>query len=143
MVARSVAQIRDNAAVLDGEIVAVDEHSRPSFQALHHQAAHTVVFHAFDVLHLNGRDLTRLRLEERRRALAKVVNGTRILLSEPLPGTPAQIEAAVRELQLEGVIAKRRDSRGVICGNGREMDSSDIHGLTPVSVAVLAVLRTP
>jgi bifunctional non-homologous end joining protein LigD len=110
-VARAVAQIRDNAAVLDGEIVAIDEHGRPSFQALHHQAAHTVVFYAFDVLHLNGRDLTRQPLEERRLALAKVVNGTRILLSEPLPGTPAQIEAAVRELQLEGVVAKRRDSR--------------------------------
>jgi bifunctional non-homologous end joining protein LigD len=32
-------------------------------------------------------------------------------LSEPLPGTPAQIEAAVRALGLEGVVAKRRDSR--------------------------------
>ena len=110
-VARAVAQIRDNAALLDGEIVAIDEHGRPSFQALHHQAAHAVVFYAFDVLHLNGRDLTRLPLDERRLALAKVVNGTRMLLSEPLPGTPVQIEAAVRELQLEGVVAKRRDSR--------------------------------
>jgi bifunctional non-homologous end joining protein LigD len=63
------------------------------------------------VLHRNGRDLTRLPQEERRHALAKVVNGTRILLSEPLPGTPAQIEAAVRELQLEGVVTKRRNSR--------------------------------
>ena len=110
-VARAVAQIRDTSALLDGQIVAIDEHGRPSFQALHHQAAHTVVFYAFDVLHLNGHDLTRFPLEERRLALAKVVNGTRILLSEPLPGTPAQIEAAVCELQLEGVVAKRPDSR--------------------------------
>jgi bifunctional non-homologous end joining protein LigD len=68
-----VAQLRDNAAVLDGEIVAIDERGRPSFQALPHQAAHTITFYAFDVLHLNGRDLTRFPLEERRLALAKVV----------------------------------------------------------------------
>ncbi len=44
--------------LLDGEIVAVDEEGRPSFQALHHQAAHTLVYYAFDVLHVDGRDLT-------------------------------------------------------------------------------------
>ena len=38
-VTRAVAQIRDNAAVLDGEIVAIDEHGRPSFQALHSRRA--------------------------------------------------------------------------------------------------------
>jgi bifunctional non-homologous end joining protein LigD len=40
-----------------------------------------------------------------------VLNGSRLLRSEPLPGTPAQIERAVRELHLEGVVAKRRNSR--------------------------------
>jgi bifunctional non-homologous end joining protein LigD len=107
-VARAVAQFRDNAAVLDGEIVTIDEHDRPSFQALHHQAAHTIVFYAFDLLRLNGNDLTRLPLEQRRAALAQAVKGTRILRSEPLPGTRAQIEFAVREFGLEGVVAETR-----------------------------------
>ena len=40
-----------------------------------------------------------------------MLNGSRLLRSEPLPGTPAQIEKAVRELHLEGVVAKRRNSR--------------------------------
>jgi hypothetical protein len=35
-----------------------DEGGRPSFQALHHQSAHTIVYYAFDLLHLDGRDLT-------------------------------------------------------------------------------------
>jgi bifunctional non-homologous end joining protein LigD len=97
--------------LLDGEIVAVDEEGRPSFQALHHQAAHTLVYYVFDVLHLDGRDLTAIPLDERRDLLAGVLKGSRLLRSESLPGTPAQIEKAVRELHLEGVVAKRWNSR--------------------------------
>jgi bifunctional non-homologous end joining protein LigD len=69
------------------------------------------VYYVFDLLHLNGRDLMRLPLEERRIALEDVITGTRVMRSEPLPGTPMQIEAAVRKLKLEGVVAKRRDSQ--------------------------------
>src|SRR5207253_7256727 len=39
------------------------------------------------------------------------VSGSRVLLSEPLPGTPAEIAALVRRYGLEGVVAKRLDSR--------------------------------
>jgi bifunctional non-homologous end joining protein LigD len=97
--------------LLDGEAVALDDRGHPSFQALHRGSAEAIVFYAFDVLHLNGRDLTRLPLEERRAALALVAEGTLIRRSDPLPGTPAQIAEAVRDLRLEGVVAKRRDSR--------------------------------
>jgi bifunctional non-homologous end joining protein LigD len=40
-VARAVARLRAETALLDGEVVAVDEDGHPSFQALHHQSAHT------------------------------------------------------------------------------------------------------
>jgi bifunctional non-homologous end joining protein LigD len=106
-VAATIATIDAPAAMLDGEIVAIDAEGRPSFQALHHQAAHATVFYAFDLLHLNGRDLTRAPLDERRTALARLLEHTRVLRSEPLPGSPAAIEKAVRGLQLEGVVAKR------------------------------------
>lgn len=110
-VATAVAQLEGDVVLLDGEIVAVDGDGRPSFQALHHGAAHAIVYYAFDLLHLNGKDLMRVPLQERRAALADVVQGTPpVLRSDPLPGTPAQIEQAVRELRLEGVIAKRRRS---------------------------------
>jgi bifunctional non-homologous end joining protein LigD len=110
-VAREVARLQTESVILDGEVVAIDDQGRPSFQALHHQSAHTLVYYAFDVLHLDGRDLTAAPLDERRELLARVLNGSRLLRSEPLPGTPAQIEKAVRELHLEGIVAKRRNSR--------------------------------
>ncbi len=50
-VAREVSRLRTEAVRIDGEVVAVDEEGRPSFQALHHLAAHTVVYYAFDLLH--------------------------------------------------------------------------------------------
>jgi len=112
-IARAAQAIDARAAIVDGEIVVLDHDGRPSFQALHHWATAglAIVYYAFDLLHLNGRDLTRVPLEERRAELHRVVGGSGLLLSEPLPGTAAQIEAAVRELQLEGVVAKRRGSR--------------------------------
>jgi bifunctional non-homologous end joining protein LigD len=110
-IAREVSRLRPDSVLLDGEVVAVDEEGRPSFQVLHHQAAHSVVYYAFDVLHLDGRDLTVAPLDERREVLARVLKGSRLLRSDPLPGTAKQIEKAVRELQLEGVAAKRRESR--------------------------------
>jgi bifunctional non-homologous end joining protein LigD len=110
-VAREVARLKLDSVLLDGEVVAIDEEGRPSFQALHHQAAHTVVYYAFDVLQIDERDLTTTSLDERRQVLAQVLRGSRLLRSEPLPGTPAEIEKAVRDLRLEGIVAKRRNSR--------------------------------
>jgi ATP-dependent DNA ligase len=112
-VADAAAGLAPKAALIDGEIVALDPAGRPSFQALHHlsTSGFSLVYYAFDLLHLDGRDLMRAPLEERRAALRDAVAGSGVLLSEPLPGTPRQIEAAVRHLQLEGVVAKRRRSR--------------------------------
>ena len=107
-------QLKAASVVLDGEIVAVDHQGRPSFQALQHRGAHpghAVVFYAFDVLHFNGADLTGLPLDKRRAYLPGIVEGSGVLVSEELPGTAPQVIAAVQQLGLEGVIAKRRDSR--------------------------------
>ena len=111
-VADAALRIRAKSAVLDGEIVALDAEGRPSFQALHHWSLDglSLVYYAFDLLHLNGRDLVRLPLDERRAALREIVEGSGVLLSEPLPGSPVQIAAAVRGMGLEGVVAKRRRS---------------------------------
>lgn len=107
-------KLRADAAVLDGEVVALDASGKPSFQALQHRSAHrhhAIVFYAFDLLHLNGEDLTRLPLQERRSRLPDVVKGTGILVSEHLSGTAKQVIDAVARIGLEGVIAKRKDSR--------------------------------
>ena len=111
-VAQAVSRLSAKSVLLDGEIVALDASGRPSFQALHHANLEglSIVYYAFDVLHLNGRDLTRAPLDDRRAVLRDVIGDSGVLLSDALPGTPAQIAAAVRRLQLEGVVAKRRRS---------------------------------
>ena len=111
-VVQAVARLRAKTALIDGEIVALDADGRPSFQALHHSTFDglSIVYYAFDLLHLNGRDLTRAPLDERRKALRTIVAGSGVLLSDALPGTPPQIADAVRRLGLEGVVAKRRRS---------------------------------
>ena len=101
-------------ATVDGELVAVDESGRPSFQALQHRSAHpkhAIVFYGFDLLHLDGRDLTAEPLETRREQLAGVLEGSGILMSADLRGTAPQVIAAVQSLGLEGVVAKRKSSR--------------------------------
>src|SRR3954463_13271073 len=88
-----------HSLVLDGEVVALDTSGRPSFQALQHRSAHpqhTIVYYAFDVLHLNGADLTSLPLAARREKLATLVRGSGILLSEGLDGTAENVIAAVK-----------------------------------------------
>jgi DNA ligase D-like protein (predicted ligase) len=101
-------------ATLDGEIVAVDAGGRPSFQALQHRSSHpghSIVFYAFDLLHLDGRDLIGTTLTERRRHLPEIVGDSGVLMSSELPGKAREVVAAVRSLGLEGVVAKRKDSR--------------------------------
>jgi len=112
-IAAAGSRLSAGQAVVDGEIVALDAQGSPSFQALQHRgshSAHQIVFYAFDLLHLDGKDLTGEPLLKRRARLARVLDGSGRLASEELPGTAAAIVEAVRGLGLEGVIAKRKDS---------------------------------
>lgn len=113
-VAAAAAGLPADRAAIDGEVVAVDTTGRPSFQALQNRGSfprHSIAFYAFDLVHLDGRDLTPLPLEERKRRLADVVRGSALQLSPFLPGTAHDVIEAVRRLKLEGVIAKRKASR--------------------------------
>ena len=106
-------RLHAQSAVVDGEIVAVDAAGRPSFQALQHRSAHpgySIVFYAFDLLHLDGENLEAKPLRERRARLPGVIADSGLLLSDSLEGTAAQVTEAVRSLGLEGVIAKRWNS---------------------------------
>ena len=112
-VAAAGQRLKAVQAVVDGEIVALDAQGSPSFQALQHRGAHPghqIVFYAFDLLHLDGKDLTDQPLMKRRTRLATVLDGSGLLPSQELPGTVAAIVEAVRGLGLEGVVAKRKDS---------------------------------
>jgi bifunctional non-homologous end joining protein LigD len=112
-VAEAALGVNAKSAVIDGEVVAVDARGRPSFQALQHRgshAQHRIVFYSFDLLHLDGADLTDEPLVERRARLPDLLEGSGLLLSQELPGTAAAIAEAARGLGLEGVVAKRRTS---------------------------------
>ena len=113
-IAKAGERLDADLLVLDGEIVALAEDGRPSFQALQHRsshAPHTIVYYAFDVLQLEGRDLTTKVLTERRAWLPKVVgSNATIRLSQDLPGAAADVVQAVRGIGGEGVIAKRKAS---------------------------------
>ncbi len=107
-------KLQAKSVVLDGEVVALGASGRPSFQALQHRSAHlnhVIVYYVFDLLHLDGHDFTSRPLVERQAKLGRVVRGSGLLLSETLEGTPHDVVAAVRSLGLEGIIAKRNDSR--------------------------------
>ena len=111
-IAASAGNVTPQIMMLDGEIVALDRHGRPSFQALQHRTAKrsAVVFYAFDLLYFGGEDLCDTPLANRRRAMERLKFEFPILRSAPLPGSPEQIEQAVRDAGLEGVVAKRVDS---------------------------------
>ena len=110
---RALANLPDET-ILDGEIVALDEKGRPSFNVLQNYRAGTPLqFYAFDVLTLAGTSLQHRPLEERRKVLrAKVMPRMpeSVLFSETLEATASEVAEAVRAQGLEGVIAKRRDS---------------------------------
>ncbi|HEX7290623.1 MAG TPA: DNA ligase D [Conexibacter sp.] len=113
------------SAILDGEIVAFDEHGRPSFQALQprihlrgeaavrRRAAETPVTYAiFDLLWLDGHSLMDLPYTERRRRLAELrLDGDHWRVPAHHEGRGSALLAAVAEQGLEGVVAKRLDSR--------------------------------
>ena len=109
----AVLRLSANHAMIDGEIVAFDEDGRPSFQQLQHRTAKgtAIRLFAFDLLHLDGKDLGGEPLEHRRRQLEKLLRKSDVEFSQELPGTADQVIHAVAEVGLEGVVAKRRDSR--------------------------------
>lgn len=111
--------------VLDGEVIALDERGVPSFSALQHRMhiadARTAAIRAseqpisyavFDLLAYDGNDAIELAYLDRRRLLRQVVDdtGTWHVPSHHLGGG-ADLLAAVDAQGLEGVIAKRLDSR--------------------------------
>ncbi len=115
-IADGIRSLPVQTAILDGEIVALDEKGRPSFQLL--QALESgderpaIAFYAFDLLHLNGSDLTMHPLQERRalleNALRKPVDSIRY--SAPIRGNPKRLLQEVKNLGLEGIIGKLQDS---------------------------------
>lgn len=110
-------------ALLDGELVALDEQGRPSFtrlqQRMHVQdpaeaarraAEVAVTFVVFDLLHLEGHALLDRPWHERRRLLDQVVDAGPSWRTSPVHDDGPALLAAAREQGLEGTVAKQVDS---------------------------------
>ncbi len=115
-VAEAAAVLPVKEALLDGEIVALDRAGVSSFQALQQadqlEAGRSLVYVAFDLLFLDGRDVRPLPLVERKTLLARLLKRRRgrLRYSEHFD-TPGQrvFDRACR-LGLEGIIAKQRSA---------------------------------
>ena len=115
-IAAVVASLPCRDAVVDGEIVALDPEGRSSFQLLQNSQDATadapICLYAFDLLHLDGEDLRKLDTVTRKARLAALVarapRDDRLRLSTGLEGAPARILDAVKQLGLEGIVAKSR-----------------------------------
>jgi bifunctional non-homologous end joining protein LigD len=108
-VAEAVAGLGHDA-VIDGEIVALDESGHPQFQFLQDHARTPrgrLVYVVFDLLHLDGRDLRELPLLRRKEYLARLVRGVPgLLLSEHVAERGIDFFRVTADRGLEGVIAK-------------------------------------
>jgi len=99
--------------VLDGEVCALDEEGRPSFSLMQQGKAGTpIVYYVFDLLEVEGEPLVDLPLVDRRARLADLLDrrNRTILYSDPFDDGEALYQAVVAQ-RLEGVIAKKKDSR--------------------------------
>jgi len=101
-------------AVVDGEIVVLDEQGQSNFSHLQEwrsEADGQLYYYLFDILWLDGRDLTQLPLTERRDILRSVMPDNDILrMSDNFEATGTEFFAAAKKMGLEGIIAKRADS---------------------------------
>jgi bifunctional non-homologous end joining protein LigD len=113
------------SAILDGEIVALDEQGRPSFSLMQQRtgfqpgkrrlpgrAGVPVIYYAFDLLYLDGYDLRRVALEQRKQLLQeRIKGGVVVQFSDHYSEKGLDLFEAARQRGLEGIVAKKRSGR--------------------------------
>jgi bifunctional non-homologous end joining protein LigD len=117
--------IRAHNAVMDGEIVALDENGLPSFSLMQQRTGFRpatpkrgakrpglhIIYYAFDLLYLEGYSLLRVDLEKRKELLREIIADNQLIFySDHHIGEGVELYQAARERGLEGIVAKRRES---------------------------------
>lgn len=101
-------------AVIDGEIVVLNEQGEPDFQKLQHYDANRhlpLQFCAFDLLELNGKKLYEIPLLQRKAKLQKLLSGNAsIKYSDHIDTDGESFFKAISDRNMEGIMAKRKDS---------------------------------
>ncbi|HXN56975.1 MAG TPA: DNA ligase D [Candidatus Angelobacter sp.] len=100
-------------AVLDGEVVVLDEEGRPSFQLLQNRSREPrpMQYVVYDLVYFDGQRLLKVPLEDRKRLLRDIVrDGGVVKYSDHVLGQGKAFFKAAQEKRLEGIVAKLRDS---------------------------------
>ena len=123
--AAALRELSADSVVLDGEIVALDDEGHSHFELIqpriHLSRARDIAeadrsipvyFYAFDVLYLNGFELMRFPLEERKSVLRKLIpdNDGWVRYNDHIEGRGLDFFEAVSKRKLEGIVAKHRKS---------------------------------
>ena len=115
--------IKAQDAVLDGEVVALDEQGRASFSLMQQRTGIRkggrrvgarrelqIVYYIFDLLYVDGYDLRQVALEQRKQVLAQMIAPSELVrYSDHFPQGLALFEVA-KQKGLEGILAKKRAS---------------------------------
>jgi bifunctional non-homologous end joining protein LigD len=116
--------VKATSAILDGEIVALDDEGRPSFSLMQQRTGFRpgkarlprrdgvpVIYYAFDLLYLDGFDLRRVPLEQRKQLLQDhLVISDVLRFSDHYAEQGLALFHAAQQKGLEGIVAKKRDS---------------------------------
>jgi bifunctional non-homologous end joining protein LigD len=111
-IVRAVANLRCPSAIIDGEAVVQDGDGASDLEALSsamRRQPHSIILYAFDLLHLDGKDLRQQALTERRAMLKQLVGveeQSRIQFSDEFDGDGAALFKACADRALEGIVSK-------------------------------------
>lgn len=116
---KAVKTLKLTSAILDGEVVALDASGRASFQKLQQHinkgASAGLMFHIFDLIYIDGFDLTRCTLRDRKRVLAELLEGlpeiSPLRFSDHLEGNGEEFLNEACKFGLEGIVSKLADSK--------------------------------
>ena len=113
-IAADAWHINAGSAIIDGEVVVPSADGTTDFSVLQNELkgrSTKIVMVAFDLLYLNGYDLRKLPLFERKALLKKLIDGTDIQFSESFEVDGPEMYKHACKANLEGVVSKVRDSR--------------------------------
>src|SRR5262249_1933512 len=111
-IVRAAANLRCKSAIIDGEAIVQNGHGASDFDALQsalRKQPHSIILYAFDLLHLDGKDLRQETLLERRSHLQALVGDddeSRIQFSDEFDGDGNTQFKACAEQALEGIVSK-------------------------------------
>ena len=111
-IVRAAANLHCQSAIIDGEAIVQDGDGASDFEALSsamRRQPHSIILYAFDLLHLDGKDLRQQTLIERRASLKHLVGAddqSRIQFSDEFDGDGHALFKACAEQELEGIVSK-------------------------------------